>query len=136
MSGPIRVESDSSTPLKSRDKTRGISWRNAGEANQDKTSNSTRLLTEDSPSDNRHANRSYTIHLQGDHLDDQESALQSEYSLSNEQAEIAFSLFRKLVEEIATRENKNWSDDVIDGVANLIIAMFLQEENQKEKSFQ
>jgi len=71
------------------------------------------------------------ITFKEEHLTDQFENLQEEFDLSHEEARIIWNSMNQLVTKIAKDEEKNWSEEVIDGVTNLMISMFIQEEKQK-----
>nr|UVT38843.1 hypothetical protein [uncultured bacterium] len=74
------------------------------------------------------------ISLSKDELAGQVNRLQEEFDIDEQEANIIYDVIHRLVELMADEKGKDWSSEVIDGVTNLIISMFIQEERQRGES--
>jgi hypothetical protein len=61
----------------------------------------------------------------------QRERLQEEFGLSDDETDIIWGGVHSLVESMAEEKGKDWSEEVIEGVTNLITSMLIQEEKQK-----
>lgn len=72
------------------------------------------------------------ISLTEDDLTGQVDVLQEETGASEGVAEKLYEAFQLMVIEEAEKQDKEWSDEVIDAVTNLVIATAIREEKQRE----
>jgi len=83
----------------------------------------------DSPPD---SNQRVSIRITEDDLDDQLDTLIEETGLPESVAEELYGVFQALVEEEAEAQGKEWSDEVVKGVTNVMIATAIKEEKIRD----
>jgi hypothetical protein len=76
--------------------------------------------------------RELKIDITDSDLEDQRETLIHEFDLSERVADSLYDVFLNLVEEEVERQNKNWSQEVIEAVTNIMIATAIREEKQRE----
>lgn len=74
------------------------------------------------------------IELGEENLEGQKERLQEELEMSKEEAELTFDLMKAYVDVKNKSLDKNWSEDVQEGIANLLIAMVIEEKKQINES--
>lgn len=72
------------------------------------------------------------INLSEGDLTDQSDKLQSEFNLTENEAQIMYDVFVQLVESMAEEKDKDWSDEATESITNLLISMFIQEQRQQK----
>jgi glutamine synthetase type III len=72
-----------------------------------------------------------TVEISEQHLEGQKEALMHETGASEAVADAMFEVFRRIVEEEAEAQGKDWSKEAVEAVTNAMVATAIQEEKQR-----
>lgn len=71
------------------------------------------------------------IELSEDHMDGQFERLAQLFDMDDEEMGVFKAAVIEMANKKAEQMGKEWSEEVVEAVANLLVAMYIQEENQR-----